>query len=176
LTYLASIRVETRRASADRARERRRAIAIYLGRLTIAVSVIREWPPELTPTPRERLRKVTIERSARVRANDWLHQQKRMREVLGPEPYAPMFGLIEAYSHLRLVGLDERVWDEVVATLRYVERLAHDRSPEALEAWGDMRMRLFDAIRESGDEVAIEAAEPAESVTEPAESLATQPD
>ncbi|HET8894904.1 MAG TPA: hypothetical protein VFM96_12495 [Gaiellaceae bacterium] len=99
-----------------------------------------------------------------------------MREVLGPEPYAPMFGLVEAYSHLRFVGLDERVWNEVVASLTYVERISHDRSPEALEAWGDIRMRLFDAIRESGDEVAIEAAEPAESAAEPAESLAVQPD
>jgi hypothetical protein len=165
LTYIVSVRVETARRAEELTRERRKALALYLGRLTIVVAFIRDFPEELEPSWRERARAATIERSARVRLSDWVYSQKRMREVFGPDLYRPLHRLIESYSQLRFVGLDRRVWDEVVRSIEYVERLGHDRSPEALDAWGPMRRRLLDAIRESGDEVAIEAAEPAEALT-----------
>ena len=97
--------------------------------------------------------------------SDWVYSQKRMREVFGPDLYRPLHRLIESYSQLRFAGLDRRVWNEVVRSIEYVERLGHDRSREALDAWGPMRRRLLDVIRESGDQVAIEAAEPAEALT-----------
>jgi hypothetical protein len=165
LTYIVSVRLDAGRRAEELGRERRKALAIYLGRLTIAVAFIREWPEELAPSLRERARKATIERSARVRTSDWIASQKRMREVFGPDLYRPIYQLIEAYSRLRFVGLDDRVWQEVVRSIEYIERLGHDRSPEALEEWTPMRRRLLDVIRESGDEVAIEAAEPAEALT-----------
>jgi hypothetical protein len=164
LTYLVSIRLAATRRAEERARERRKALAVYLGRLTIAVAFIREWPEELAPSLRERARRATIERSARVRTSDWIHAQKRMRETFGPDLYRPLHRLIEAYSQLRFAGLDELVWQEVVRSIEYIEHLAHDRSPEALEEWTPVRRRLLDVIRKSGDEVAIEAAEPAESL------------
>jgi hypothetical protein len=49
--------------------------------------------------------------------------------------------------------------------MEYVARLARDRSAEALDEWSSVRQRLFEAIRESGDEVAIEAAESADELT-----------
>ena len=167
LTYLASLRLEIQRRQEDRALRRRRALATYLGRLTIAVAYIREWPEELTPSARERVRKLTWERSARVRLSDWIHVQKEMQKVLGPEPYGPIWRLIEAYSELRLVGLDEPVWAEVVRSMSYVERISKDRSPEAIDQWGSIRLALFDVIRAAGDEVAIEASEPIDPLANP---------
>lgn len=138
----------------------------------IVVAFVREWPEELTPSPLQLVRKHTWERSARVRTNDWIKSQRQLREVLGPDPYRPLHRLIEAYSQLRFAGLDETVWHEVVASMNYVERLAHDRSPEALDAWGNIRARLLGAIRASGDAVAIEAADP---TGEPTNASASPP-
>jgi len=165
LTYIVSVRVEMARRAEELRRERRKALALYLGRLTIVIAFIRDFPEELGPSWRERARAATIERSARIRMSDWVYSQKQLREVFGPDLYRPLHQLIESYSQLRFVGLDPPVWHEVVRNIEYVERLGHDRSPEALEEWGPMRRRLLDVIRESGDQVAIEAAEPAEALT-----------
>lgn len=165
LTYVVSLRAETARKAEELSRERRKALALYLGRLTIVVAFIRDFPEELEPSWRERARAATVERSARIRMSDWVYSQKRIREVFGPDLYRPLQRLIESYSQLRFVGLDRLVWDEIVRSVEYVERLGHDRSSEALEEWSPMRRRLLDVIRESGDEVAIEAAEPADALT-----------
>jgi hypothetical protein len=162
LTYLASLRLEAQRRREDRTLRRRRALATYLGCLTNTVSYLREFPEELAPSVRERIRKVTWERSARVRMDDWLHTQRELRKALGPDPFAPLWRLVEAYSALRFEELDERVWAEVVRSINYVERIAKDRSPEARDEWRTIRLALFGAIRAAGDEVAIEASEPAE--------------
>jgi hypothetical protein len=166
LTYLLSIRIEANRRAATERRERRAALAKYLGRLAIVVSSVQQWPEELPPSVRERIRKATFERSARVRAADWINTQKAMRDVLGDDPYRELYRLIEAYSELRFVGLEDSVWREVVASMNYVERLAKDRSEAALDAWLDVRKSLFEAIRAAGDEVAIESAVEAERLTE----------
>jgi hypothetical protein len=99
--------------------------------------------------------------------NDWISSQKKLRDVLGPEPFRPMHRLIEAYSQLRFAGLDNRVWSEIVSSLSYVERLCSHRDQVTLDAWGEVRGHLFDAIRASGDGFAIEAVEPAEELGKP---------
>ena len=44
LTYIVSVRVETARRAEEVRRERRKALALYLGRLTIPVAFINDFP------------------------------------------------------------------------------------------------------------------------------------
>lgn len=161
LTYLGTALVESRRRHDDAATERRRALAQFLGRLYNVVGTISQWPQELPPSLLERLRAATWERSARVRTNDWVRSQRRMRKVFGDNLYEPMHRFTESYAALQLLTLEPSVRREIEATTDYVERLAKDRSETMQAEWGTRRARLLEAIGAAGDAEAIEAAKPA---------------
>ena len=168
LTYVLTLRIELRRRKDDAAAERRKALAEYLGRLYIVVGTVSQWPQELPPSLLERLRAATWERSARVRTNDWLRSQRRMRETFGENLYEPLHRLTESYATLQLLQLAPTVRREVAATTDYVEHLAKDRSAEMLAEWETRRARLLEAIGATGDAEAIEAAKLAERTAESA--------
>lgn len=161
LTYLGTALVESRRRGDDAAAERRRVLAQYLGRLYNVVGTISQWPQELPPSLLERLRAATWERSARVRMNDWIRSQRKMRKVFGDNLYEPLHRFTESYAALQLLTLEPSVRREIEATTDYVERLAVDRSETTLAEWETRRARLLEAIGAAGDAAAIEAAKPA---------------
>jgi hypothetical protein len=168
LTYLAAVRIETLRRHADDRRERRQALAEYLGRLTIAFSIVSEIPEELPLSPLAQFRRATLERSARVRQRDWMKTQKATREYLGESFYEPLHKLAESYSRLLLLSLDKRVLEQVDESFEYVGlRVGQDRSERTLGEWPEVRRKLLEAIRLSGDAVAIRAVDKAHAARDP---------
>jgi hypothetical protein len=164
LTYLAAVRLETLRRRADEKRERRQALAEYLGRLAIAFSTVSAIPEELPLSPIAQFRKATLEKSARIRERDWMKTQKGLREYLGENFYEPLHRLVESYARLQLLGLDERVLEQVEETFEYVGlRVGRDRSEKTLSEWPEVRRKLLEAITLSGDAVAIRAVEKAQA-------------
>jgi hypothetical protein len=164
LAFVGAIWLEVRRGQAERAKERRDALATYLGWLSISVSFVGQWPEVPPPSPLARFRKATLERSPHIRLEDWRRAQEGMRRAFGPNPYEPLYNLVQAFARLTLLPLDPDVRSALSATFEYIERLAEDRSVNTLSEWPLLRRRLLDAISLSGDFVAVEATEPAEAV------------
>jgi hypothetical protein len=114
----------------------------------------------------QRVRTQTIEKSARVRTNDWITSQRRLRAVLGDNLYDPLHRFTEAVAVIQLIELDSRVRSVVNEAVDYVERLTKHRDKDTLDAWRPLRRRILDAIAASGDAPVIEAAESSESIAE----------
>ncbi len=166
LAYGGSLLLERRRRTADATAERRSALALFLGRLYILVGTLSQWPEELPPNIIERLRANTLEKSAHVRATDWVTTQKRLREVLGDNLYDPLHRFTEAVAVLQLIDLKPEVRAAVDSSVDYVERLSRHRDTETIEAWPPLRRRLLDALAASGDAPVITAATPAKVASE----------
>jgi hypothetical protein len=158
LAYGASQRIEGQRRAGDAAAARRSALAVFLGRLYILVGTLSQWPEELPPNIVERIRSNTIEKSARVRVADWITTQKKLREVLGDDFYAPLHRFLEAAAVLEFIELHPQVRARINDAVDYIERLAKNRDNETLEAWFALRERLLAALAANGDAPVIEAA------------------
>lgn len=166
LAYGASVMLERKRRASDARAGRRTALAVFLGRLYILVGWMSQWPEELPPSVIERVRAQTIEKSARIRMNDWVTTQRRLREVLGENLYDPLHRFTEAVAVIQLIELDPRVRSAINEAVDYIERLTKHRDEATLEAWPPLRRRLLDAIAASGDAPVIDAAEPSETIHE----------
>jgi hypothetical protein len=154
------------RRSQDAAKsERRRLLVRYVGHLQIVVGFMTQWPEEIPPSPLERARAATFERSPRIRSRDWLNTQQRLREIFGETLYEPLHRMMLAYAELEFVELAPAVRVAVEDATAYVERLGHDRSAAALGDWTVIRRRLLQAIAETGDAPALAAPRPSTGIS-----------
>jgi hypothetical protein len=167
IAFLNSLYVEMLRRRKAEQQERRSTLATYLGRLYVVVGFMIQWPQEISPSALERVRRSTLERSARTRTRVWIRGQQHLREVFGNDVYKPLYRFVEASAFLQILPLDEDVHAAVGEANSYVEKLAHDRSDEVVDEWRRVRKRLLEAIAASGDGGVLEAAEAARAALPP---------
>jgi hypothetical protein len=148
--HFSSLRLQRRDHQKAAAIERRRALARFLGRLTIVVARLDEMP-DYVPSILDRALAALVEKSEWLKVREWVVTQRQMRNALGDRFHEPLDSLMEAYADLLLIPLDEVVKRRVDECVEYVRLLGASRKPAVRERWPVVYRSLLDAITLSGD-------------------------